>query len=325
MKPIYLLIVLATMGASFPSCPAIDKDLTKKQAESKAQTTQTIKITYLGVGGWEIQAGGMVFLLDPYLSRLLTKESNRTPGDTRKLFGPNDPFIPDTAAIDAHIKRADYILIHHAHADHVLDTPDIARKTRATVIGNESTTNLLRASGIPEEKLITVSGGEDYEFGQFSLRVLRSLHAQYGGKRYYQSRVIPPDIQIPALGRDYAEGGSLAFLIRVAGHQILTFGSTNFIEREVDGLRPDVAIVGADNSRSEIHDYTNRLMRALGFPPVVVPTNWDDYFLPLSAPQEASRQRLQTFVKEVNTISPRSRVLVPIHFEPISIKSATVR
>lgn len=32
------------------------------------------------------------------------------------------------------------------------------------------------------------------------------------------------------------EGGTLAYLIRIGGRQILAFGSMNYIEREIDGL-----------------------------------------------------------------------------------------
>jgi len=52
-------------------------------------------------------------------------------------------------------------------------------------------------------------------------------------------------------------------LIRVGGRQILAFGSMNYIEREVEGLRPDVALIGAMPERREIHDYTSRLLKAI--------------------------------------------------------------
>jgi hypothetical protein len=51
----------------------------------------------------------------------------------------------------------------------------------------------------------------------------------------------------------------------------------NYIEREITGLRPDIAIIGAGRSRNEIYHCTARLMRALGNPATVFPTHWDDY------------------------------------------------
>jgi len=48
-----------------------------------------------------------------------------------------------------------------------MDVPYIALKTGATVIGTESTANLMAAYGVPEEQIITMKGGEDYDFGTF--------------------------------------------------------------------------------------------------------------------------------------------------------------
>jgi L-ascorbate metabolism protein UlaG (beta-lactamase superfamily) len=70
-------------------------------------------------------------------------------------------------AIDARVPRANFILVTHTHYDHVLDVPHIALKTRAIVVGTQSTENVLRAYRVPEEQLITVLGGEDYDFGVF--------------------------------------------------------------------------------------------------------------------------------------------------------------
>jgi len=67
----------------------------------------------------------------------------------------------------------------------------------------------------------------------------------------------------------------LALLLRIGGHEILIMGSMNFIEREMEGLRPDMALVGSNNQRHEVYDFTGRLMRVLGHPAVVLPTHAD--------------------------------------------------
>src|SRR5207245_2841456 len=186
--------------------------------------------------------------------------------DTRRADGPDDELVSDTAAVDARINRDDFILISHSHFNHCLDMPHIARKTGATVIGTESTTLLARAGGVPEAQLLTVRGGEDYEFGALSIKVIPSLHSALNGKHYYDGRVVPRDFSGPRRMTNDVEGGTLAYLIRVAGRRILWFGSMNYIEREVAGLRPDVALIAAARQRREIHAYTGRLMRALARP-----------------------------------------------------------
>ena len=280
-----------------------------------------VHLTHLGSAGWEISDGDRVILLDPYLSRLRitgqfgTYTTPSLPGDMRRVFGPEDDLVGDEAAVDAHITRADFILHSHSHFNHTVDMPYIARKTGATVIGTESTTNLARAGGVPESQLLSVHGGEDYAFGTFSVKVIPSLHSALNGKHFFDSRVVPRDFRGPRrLGND-VEGGTLAYLLRLAGYEILWFGSMNFIEREVAGLRPDVAMIAAARQRLEIHDYTGRLMRALGLPGVVFATHWDEQSFPFGAPQDERLREAQVFVNEVKAVSPRTRVILPLHFE----------
>jgi L-ascorbate metabolism protein UlaG (beta-lactamase superfamily) len=280
-----------------------------------------VYLTHLGAAGWEITDGERVILLDPYLSRLRitgqfgTYTTPALPGDTRRVFGPEDDLVSDTAAVDAHVTRADFILHSHSHFNHTIDMPYIAKKTGGTVIGTESTTNLGRAGGVPESQLLTVHGGEDWQFDGFSVKVIPSLHSALNGKRFFDSRVVSRDFRGPRrLGSD-VEGGTLAYLLRLAGYQILWFGSMNYIEREVAGLRPDVAMIAAARQRLEIHDYTARLMRALGNPRIVFATHWDEQSFPFGAPQGERLREAEVFVREVKAASPRTRVILPMHFE----------
>lgn len=144
----------------------------------------------------------------------------------------------------------------------------------------------MRASGIADDQLVPVRGGEDFQFKGFSLRVIPSMHSKGLGKHNLDSRTIPATIAVPMRLRDYVEGGSLAFLIRLGGQQIMTGGfGMGYIERELERLRPDVAMVGAGPSRLEFYAYTARLMRVLGNPPLVLAQHWDDYRVPFDAPQ----------------------------------------
>lgn len=91
----------------------------------------------------------------------------------------------------------------------------------------------------------------------------------------------------------------------------------NYIEREMEGLRPDIALVGANVQRREIYDYSGRLMRALGYPPLVMPTHWDaSGWAPAQGRAQAEAQQ---FADEVKAASPNTRVIIPKHFEPISV------
>ena len=247
-----------------------------------------VQLKYMGTAGWEITDGKTVILIDPFLSRprMVTPNDDTLPTDTRPLLTVNDLARSDTTVIDAHIQRADLILITHTHFDHTLDLPYIAQKTGATVIGTESTYNYARSSGITGDKLMVVRGGEDYEFGGVSIRVIPSLHGVLRNAPFLRRdpnaplapALFPANAKPPFHFADLRiEGGTVAYLIRMNGRQILAFGSMNYIEREVEGLRPDVVLVGAMPERREIFDYTGRLLRALGYPRFVLPTHWDRF------------------------------------------------
>jgi L-ascorbate metabolism protein UlaG (beta-lactamase superfamily) len=298
------------------------------QNDSGAAKKVSVTLRYFGTAGWEISDGTAVILIDPYVSRINGPpppggSGSRVTGDAHPKIGWDDIAAPDIAAIDSRISRADFILVTHTHYDHVLDVAQIALNTHASVIGTESTENVMRAYGVPEAQLITVRGGEDYDFGAFSLKVIPSIHSALDHKRYFSSETAPATLKAPlTLKQIHPEGGTLAYLVRLRGHQILAFGGMNYIERELEGLQPDVALVGAGGSRKEIYDYTGRLMRVLQNPPLVIPTHWDNFLLPYSASQQTAIDAVQQFVQEVKVASPKTNVIVPRYFEAIVLESA---
>jgi len=296
-------------------------------AEGHRKTAQSNQVTlkYFGAAGWEITDGTTTILIDPYLSRINgppPPEGHRMVGDTRRAYDWGDVATPDVAAIDSHIQQADFVLVTHTHYDHILDVPHIALKTGAAVIGSESTENVMRAYSVSEKQLITVRGGEDYDFNAFSLKVIPSIHSALDHKRYFSSATAPAGMKAPlTLEQMHPEGGTLAYLVRFHGHQIIAFGGMNYIEREIEGLEPDVALVGAGSSRKEIYNYSGRLMRDLHYPALVLPTHWDNFLTPYDASEQSAIDALQSFVQEIRAASPKTKIIVPKYFEAIPLET----
>jgi L-ascorbate metabolism protein UlaG (beta-lactamase superfamily) len=120
--------------------------------ESNGHSATAVRLTYLGTAGWEISDGRTVVLVDPYLTRL-PRSAFGSWVETRDgiplaMLGDR-PVAPDTAAIDARVQRADYVLVGHSHYDHLLDVPYIARRTGASIVGTPSTRNVAAAHGLP--------------------------------------------------------------------------------------------------------------------------------------------------------------------------------
>jgi len=120
-----------------------------------------MKITYLGHASLSIEAHGQTLLVDPYIS-------------ANKL----------ASAIDITTLEADYILITHAHADHILDVEVIAKRTGATLVSNFEITNHFEALGL---KVHPMNHGGTWQFEFGKLHMVTAIHtssfpdSSYGG------------------------------------------------------------------------------------------------------------------------------------------------
>jgi L-ascorbate metabolism protein UlaG (beta-lactamase superfamily) len=72
-----------------------------------------MKITFYGHASLGIEVGGKHILVDPFIS-----------GN------------PLASHIDSSTLKADYILLTHAHGDHILDAEAIAKRTGAVIVSN---------------------------------------------------------------------------------------------------------------------------------------------------------------------------------------------
>jgi L-ascorbate metabolism protein UlaG (beta-lactamase superfamily) len=300
MRLLRAIAVAWVFGGCGSTVPPPATGTSEPSAESAPRSP--IAMTYLGVAGWQLDAGELTFLTDPYFSR----------PDLEGVV------VPDEAAIAARAPaQAELIMIGHSHVDHLLDAPAVAIRTGAQIMGSLSTARVARASGVPADRIIPVRGGEDYAFDGYSVRAIESLHSALDDKHTAGGDEIPDGVVMPLRFEDYREGGAFAYLVRVAGHEVFFLSTANFIEREIEGLRPDVAVI-ATGLREEIHDYTCRLMRALGFPALVYTNHFDDWRgPPVDAPPS---EDLQAFVEEVASCSPETRVVIPRHFERMEIR-----
>jgi L-ascorbate metabolism protein UlaG (beta-lactamase superfamily) len=268
--------------------------------------SQRLSLTYLGVAGWELTDGDHVLLVDPYFSRVNVERGTQT-------------LTPDEAAIELHAPaHADVILVGHSHYDHLLDVPTIAEKTGAAVVGTESTANVLRAAGITEEHITVARGGESLRFGPFSVQAVRGLHSLTG----QATGSIPPGVTLPMSADAYVEGGTLQYLVRAEGRSILFIGTANFVEAELRGVHPDIAVV-AVGLREKIPEYSCRLMRTLGEPRLVFANHFDALWEPLGPKEmaigEEARTSLSRFPGEIHACSPGTKVIVPDHLQPMPL------
>lgn len=121
-----------------------------------------MKVTYYGHSCFSVLANGKNILFDPFIT------ANELAKD-----------------VDVDVIKADYILISHAHYDHILDVERIAKNTGAKVLGNFEIYNWLLKNGIENAHPINPGGKFDFDFGTVKCVIAQHpssfMDGSYGG------------------------------------------------------------------------------------------------------------------------------------------------
>jgi L-ascorbate metabolism protein UlaG (beta-lactamase superfamily) len=115
-------------------------------------------LDWLGCATFRLTLGERVVYLDAYLDRV--------------------PSAKPIGLSVADVDHADWIVVGHAHFDHLFGAERIARQTGATIIGSYETVRIMAAQGIPDRQLIAVAGGETVRlWNDVTVKVFPSQHS----------------------------------------------------------------------------------------------------------------------------------------------------
>ncbi|HCT78061.1 MAG TPA: MBL fold metallo-hydrolase [Micromonosporaceae bacterium] len=267
---------------------------------------------WLGTSGWRIDIGAKTVLVDPYLSRFST-------GLFTGAFNPATKLTVDATRIAGHPGTPHTILVTHTHWDHYNDVPHIAKQSGARVFGTLTAYHLGLAYGLPTTQLSPVKGGEVLDFGDYTVEVVASLHSRNGSYSMAFPGVRPAVPTKPETIADLPEGDTLAFQVTPRGGPSVFFmGASDFVERNLAGLAPDVAMIAVPNTDAS-HEYVPRLLAALDRPATVVPVHWDNFETTLTNPPPVTtndQARLDKFLAAVRDFAPRTQILLPQYLTP---------
>ena len=175
------LLVLCALGAlvwALQQHPSLQPyaDLRWK-APSSGGATPSLKVTFLGLSTVLLDDGETALMTDGFFSR---------PGKLQTFLGRVEP---DLQAITQGLQRAGIpggvgklaaVIPVHSHYDHVMDAPEVARRTGALLLGSESTANVWRSAGLAESQIRVARLGEPQQFGRFTLTLYPTPHAPTG-------------------------------------------------------------------------------------------------------------------------------------------------
>lgn len=132
-----------------------------------------VSLVWLGQAGFLVESRGVRFLVDPYLSDALAEKYRGT------RF-PHNRMMPAPVSAES-LGDIDYCFATHGHTDH-LDPgtlPVIARNNpECRFVVPRSCRKLAVERGVPSERLLPVSSGEERRLGPLGLEAIPSAHEE---------------------------------------------------------------------------------------------------------------------------------------------------
>ena len=259
-----------------------------------------VRFRWLGVAGIELSVNDQVLLIDPYLTRLPF---------WRVAFGR---VRPNRELIAEKIQHCDFVLVTHAHFDHLMDVPDVVRNTGAVALGSANVCRLLATLGVPPTQIRPIEIRDQLALGDFRVEVLPAEHVTLSGWWPFGGP-LPPNLRPPLRARDYRMDRCFGFLVDVDGYRLLHCPGP--------AVAAEVLFVKPLGTRPA----WEALLRGVR-PQIVVPVHWDDFARSLSKPIRSMavpsgrvipplrRIDLPRFKYMVEQIVPEVKVLVPEMF-----------
>ena len=229
----------------------------------------SIRVTYLGVNGFQFETRDHALLVDPYFTRvgLLPAALNQ------RIQSDRNRVAEGLKHVRPHV---DAVLVTHAHFDHLLDAPEIVRRTHARLVAGPTAVQLVESLGIRPNECQTVKPGSTREIGPWTIHVFSAQHDRLFGKVPFEGKV--NSAKPPIKASDWSVGEPLAFVIEAAGKRIYIDSGG------VPGAPPnsrikdvDLAILGValPDSRQRFGEVVKQLR-----PRFVFPSHQDDMFAP---------------------------------------------
>ncbi len=243
---------------------------------------KTLLIRWQGFTNYELVYGNHIILLDQWYDRAGTQ-------------------YKDLGVKPAQIRKADLMLVGHAHYDHMADTAQIGTQTKAPIIAAPITITKLLTQPVDPSQLIRVTGttGEVLSFPALGITVqpILGLHGQPPawtaafGTAYKAAAPVPTPSEASALAAILARGSTDPLII--------TQGTIAYVITFPDGFK-----VAWRDSGGYMTDYEKQALKKIG--PV-------DVLLGAVAANIIAESQAEVLLPMLKTYNPS--VYIPGHHE----------
>ncbi len=258
-----------------------------------------VRFRWTGTAGIELAYQNCLLLIDPYVTRI---------SFWRQWVGA---VTPDRELVQETFPRADFILVTHAHFDHLLDVPAVMEATGAVAVGSDNTCALLGCLGMPASHIQQVTTGAQIEIGEFTVDVLPARHGWTPG---FNPGTLKHDLKPPLTARDYRMDECYSYLIAAGGLRLIVAAG------EPQGGCPRAEVLFANPAY--VHARDQEWLSQVQ-PQVVIPIHWDVFWHPLNRPLRPmlqpprwtwppiQRTNLEQFRQVIEAAVPGARVMIP--------------
>ena len=247
-------------------------------AVASAANADVVTVTWLGVTTLLFDDGETQILIDGFFSRPSVADI--------LLDRPvaNDAPNINYAMNEFRMRRLAAIIPVHSHFDHAMDVGAIANRSSASILGSDSTAQIARGAGVPDDQITVVEGTTSFEFGAFKVTMLPIGHAPIGwGGSVPFDGVIAEPLTMPQPVSAWRMGGGFTVVIEHPQGTALVQGSSAYRKYELKDIAADVVFLGVAQLNSLGRDYAElywqHTVTATGSHSVY-PIHFDDFMLP---------------------------------------------
>lgn len=288
-----------------------------------------VTVRWTGTSTLVFSDGDTTLVIDGWFSR---------PGPLSLLLGE---IAPDVEAIERGlarngVDRAAMVIPVHSHYDHAMDAPEVARRTGALLLGSESTANIGRGWGLPEDRIRVVRDAERLRFGSFEVVIHATRHFEFPDEAMRERALGDPHITeplVPPVGAfEYKVGVPLAVELRHPRGSLLVQGSAGFVPGDLADVDVDVVFLGVGGLGTQTPEYRDSYWRETvdaTTPGRVIPIHWDSLTGPIEGPFRGNVRAAGllasggddtlAFLREKAAAHPELELATLPRFEPVEV------
>ncbi|HET9296412.1 MAG TPA: MBL fold metallo-hydrolase [Candidatus Binatia bacterium] len=295
LKRLFLWLLARAIVLSFGAAMISPVTSPAVAAESPRSTSRHIQ--WLGTSSWILSSSDDVVVVDPFFTRS---------SFVRVSASLMLPFLPSNFAYDPERIRAvlpelpgktRFVLLSHAHYDHLLDVPYYINQNSGrsiTYVGSLTARNILLGFKPSALDFVVAEQKPSIIKGRVRVTALTSDHApHFFGHTFMAGDVVSPMTSIPSRVGQYLEGQTLVFLVDFLDAQesvvwrIFINGAVNS-PAGAEALRQHQSLLNEHRINvailcvpgwDKVDDYPDTLLRLLR-PENIVLSHYDDFGSP---------------------------------------------